>query len=147
MAKPGKIPDFRKIYPEASEEVIEVLKKTERKMQYQEFDLKTERTVSDWEDESVRIISSREDSLERLLEQDVQFGDNSTNVEENAIRNLEFRELHKALSLLTDDERYLIEQLYYYERTEQEIAEELGVYHNAIHKKKLLILRKLKSFL
>ena len=38
MAKPGKLPDFRKMYPEASEEVIEVLRETERKMQYQEYD-------------------------------------------------------------------------------------------------------------
>lgn len=40
MAKPYKIPDFRKMYPEASEEVIAVLRTTERKMQYQEYDLK-----------------------------------------------------------------------------------------------------------
>ena len=31
MAKPYKIPDFRKLYPEASEEVIAVLRTTERK--------------------------------------------------------------------------------------------------------------------
>ena len=36
MAKPYKIPDFKKLYPEASEEVIAVLRTTERKMQYQE---------------------------------------------------------------------------------------------------------------
>lgn len=47
MAKPYKIPDFRKLYPEASEEVIAVLRATERKMQYQEYDLKTERTIID----------------------------------------------------------------------------------------------------
>lgn len=28
MAKSGRIPDFRKMYPEASEEVIAVLKET-----------------------------------------------------------------------------------------------------------------------
>ena len=39
MAKPYKIPDFRKLYPKASEEVIAVLRTTERKMQYQEYDL------------------------------------------------------------------------------------------------------------
>ncbi len=38
MAKPGRLPDFWKMYPKASEEVIEVLRKTERKMQYQEWD-------------------------------------------------------------------------------------------------------------
>ena len=32
MARPGRLPDFRKMYPEASDEVIEVLKETERKM-------------------------------------------------------------------------------------------------------------------
>lgn len=37
MAKPYKIPDFKKLYPEASEEVIAVLRTTERKMQYQEI--------------------------------------------------------------------------------------------------------------
>lgn len=44
MAKPNKLPDFRKMYPEVSEEVITALRKGERKMQYQEFDLKAEIT-------------------------------------------------------------------------------------------------------
>ena len=87
MAKPYKIPDFRKLYPEASEEVIAVLRMTERKMQYQEYDLKTERTVIDQKTQTVRIIPSREDSYERLLEQEVQFeGENQT--EESVIRKL-----------------------------------------------------------
>ena len=73
MAKPYKIPDFRKLYPEASEEVIAVLRMTERKMQYQEYDLKTERTIIDHKTQTVRVIPSREDSYERLLELDVQF--------------------------------------------------------------------------
>ena len=45
MAKPYRIPDFRKMYPEASEEVIAVLRTTERKMQYQEYDLKSEQKI------------------------------------------------------------------------------------------------------
>lgn len=73
MAKPYKIPDFRKLYPEASEEVIAVLRTTERKMQYQEYDLKTERTIIDHKTQTVQVIPSREDSYERLLEQEVQF--------------------------------------------------------------------------
>lgn len=47
MAKPYKIPDFRKMYPEASEEVIAVLRTSERKMQYQEYDLKRARNIVD----------------------------------------------------------------------------------------------------
>ena len=42
MSKKCIMPDFRKMYPDASEEVIAVLRQTERKMQYQEYDLKSE---------------------------------------------------------------------------------------------------------
>lgn len=147
MARPGKIPDFRKLYPEASEEVIEVLRQTERKMQYQEYDLKLERLVINQEEKTVAVIPSREDSLERLMEQEVPFIEESANVEELILQRIEVEQLHKAISLLSDEERYLIEQLYFMERTEREMAKELGVYHNAVHKKKQLILKKLKKFL
>ena len=146
MAKPYKIPDFRKSYPEASEEVIAVLRTTERKMQYQEYDLKTERTVIDPKTQSIRVIPSREDSYERLLEQDVQFvGENQT--EEMVIQNMQVEQLYKALSLLSEDERYLIRQLFFEERTERDLAEELKIYHNAVHKRKNRILKKLKNIL
>lgn len=146
MAKPYKIPDFRKLYPEASEEVIAVLRMTERKMQYQEYDLKTERTVIDQKTQTVRIISSREDSYERLLEQEVQFeGENQT--EESVIRNMQLEQLYTALSLLSEDEQYLIRQLFFEERTERDLAEELKIYHNAVHKRKNRILKKLKNIL
>ena len=56
MAKPYRIPDFKKMYPEASEEVIAVLKTTERKMQYQEYDLKVEQTIIDEEKQTVIIV-------------------------------------------------------------------------------------------
>ena len=134
MAKPYKIPDFRKMYPEASEKVIAVLRTSERKMQYQEYDLKSEQTIIDQENQTVTIIPSREDSFERLVEQSVQFREETLSLDEWIIRRLEIEQLHKALNVLSDDERYLIIQLYFEERTEREVAEELGVYHNAVHK-------------
>ncbi|MFR5632708.1 MAG: RNA polymerase sigma factor [Monoglobales bacterium] len=147
MAKPYRIPDFRKMYPEASEEVIAVLRTTERKMQYQEYDLKSEQTIIDQENQTVTIIPSREDSYERLVEQSVQFREETLSLDEWIIRRLEIEQLHKALNVLSDDERYLIIQLYFEERTEREVAEELGVYHNAVHKQKMRILAKLKKIL
>ena len=68
MAKPYKIPDFRKMYPEASEEVIAVLRTSERKMQYQEYDLKRARNIVDPKTGEKMTIPSREDSYERLQE-------------------------------------------------------------------------------
>lgn len=146
MAKSYRMPDFKKIYPEASEEVIAVLRMTERKMQYQEYDLKTERTIIDYKTQTIRVIPSREDSYERLLEQEVQFeGENQT--EESVIQNMQLEQLYKALSLLSEDEQYLIRQLFFEERTERDLAEELKIYHNAVHKRKNRTLKKLKNIL
>ena len=146
MAKSYRMPDFRKLYPEASEEVIAVLRTTERKMQYQEYDLKTERTIIDYKTQTIRVIPSREDSYERLLEQEVQFeGENQT--EESVIQNMQLEQLYKALSLLSEDEQYLIRQLFFEERTERDLAEELKIYHNAVHKRKNRTLKKLKNIL
>lgn len=147
MADKYRIPDFQKLYPEASEEVIAVLKTTERKMQYQEYDLKVERTVLDEQEQCIRIIPSREDSYERLLELNVQFQENEDSVEEQVFKRLQSVQLYEALSLLSADEQDLIRQLFFLERTEREVAELLGVYHNAVHKRKLRILSKLKKIL
>lgn len=59
MAKPCRIPDFRKLYPEASEEVIAVLRTTERKMQYQEYDLKATQTVVDQDGQTVTMLRKK----------------------------------------------------------------------------------------
>ena len=147
MAKQYRIPDFKKMYPEASEEVIAVLRTTERKMQYQEYDLKVQRTIFDEQTNMIEIIPSREDSYERLQEQDVQFGEIGLGTEELVIQNLQFEQLHKAISMLSEDEQYLIKQLFFEERTERELAKELNIYHNAIHKRKNRILKKLKNIL
>lgn len=147
MAKPYRIPDYKKIYPEADEEVIAVLRRTERKMQYQEYDLKTERMVINQEEQTVTIISSREDSLERLIEQGMQFAEDTEDIGENVMRRHQYEQLHKALSLLSDDERDLIDRLFFRDQTEREVAAEIGICRNAIHKRKNRILEKLKKFL
>lgn len=147
MAGKYRIPDFRKLYPEASEEVIAVLRTTERKMQYQEYDLKVERTITDEQGQIVKVIPSREDSYERLLEQNVQFQKTAESVDEQVHRKMVYDRLHEALSLLSDDELDLIGQLFFLERTEREVAELMGIYHNAVHKRKLRILGKLKKIL
>lgn len=146
MAKAYRIPDYRKMYPEAGEEVISLLRTTERKMQYQEYDLKTEQTIISQEDQTITTIPSREDSLERRAEQEVQFAGEAESVEETVLRKLQYVQLHKALSLLPDDERELIDRLFFQGQTEREAAECMGIYRNAVHKRKNRILKKLKKF-
>lgn len=67
--------------------------------------------------------------------------------EEQALMNIQIQQLHKALSFLSEDERLLIQKIFFEERTEREIAAEMGIYHNAVHKRKERILRKLKNIL
>ena len=147
MAKPGRLPDFRKMYPEASEEVIEVLRETERKMQYQEYDLKAEQTIIDQNAQQIKTIPSREDSYERLIELDIQFLDDGEKVEDQVIQKIQCEMLHKALSFLSEEEEKLIRLLFFEERTEREVAEAMGIYRNAVHKQKKRILHKLKNIL
>lgn len=145
MANKYRVPNFRKLYPEADGEVIAVLETTERKLKYQTYDLKSERTVYDRDSRTARSIQSREDSYERLMEQGSQFQDYYPSAEEQAMQNIETEQLHKALSFLSAEDRDLILQLYFLERTEREVAEIMGVFHNAVHKRKLRILGKLKK--
>lgn len=146
MAKPGRLPDFRKMYPEASEEVIEVLKETERKMQYQEYDLKAEQTIIDHEAQQIRVIPSREDSYERLLEEHNLPADEQTDIETIVLSRMMRQQLHEAIRSLQEEERYLIIQLFYAERSERELAAELGLSQKAINKRRHKILEKLKNF-
>ena len=52
-----------------------------------------------------------------------------------------------ALAELTDDERSLIDSLFYQEKSEREIAGEIGISSITVHKRKHKILSKLRGIL
>lgn len=147
MAKPGRLPDFRKMYPEASDEVIEVLKETERRMQYQEYDLKAEQTIINQEAQQIRILPSREDSYERLLEEHSLPADEQADVETIVFSRMMRQQLHEALRNLQEEEQYLIVQLFFVDRSERELAAELGISQKAVNKRRHKILAKLRKIL
>lgn len=62
--------NYEKLYPgiEIPPEVLSVLRKGDRKEEYQEVDLKQERFVYDPETKTAHFIPGREDSYERLVE-------------------------------------------------------------------------------
>lgn len=145
MAKPYKIPDFRKMYPEVSEEVIAVLRTTERKMQYQEYDLKRARNIVDTKTGEMMTVPGREDSFERLQEMAVQFAEETKSVEKQILKKIEYEQLHKFISELSKEEQWLIHELYFEERTEREVAAELGLSQKAVNKRRQKILEKLRK--
>lgn len=133
---------------EVTEEVYRVYMQGDRKMRYFETDLKIERTVLDENGRIQQIIPSREDSLDRLVEDNArQFEDTRESVEDAVLRKLAEDDLRRALTKLTDEEYALVYALFYEGRTERDYAKELGVYPNAVHKKKQRILKKLREFL
>ena len=73
--------------------------------------------------------------------------DTAEPVDEQVIRKVMEDKLACCLSLLSEDEQELIRKLFYEGLTEREYAAEKGIYHNAVHKKKLRILEKLKKIL
>lgn len=147
MAEKYRIPNFRKMYPEASDQVIAVLRKSERQMQYQEYDIKTEVVKVSQKKKTITYIPSREDSLDRLHEIDQQFAADQPSVEDEVIRNLLHKNLYAALRLLTEDEHQLIRQLYFLGKTERELAELMALSQNAINKRRHSVLKKLRALL
>jgi len=68
-------------------------------------------------------------------------------VDEIVADKLLLDELLKALAELNEDERFLIDELFYKEKTEREIADSSNISHQAVHKKKNRILAKLEKLL
>lgn len=68
-------------------------------------------------------------------------------VEDIVLDKLLLDELLAALMMLTDDERSLLHELFYKEKSEREIAKEVGISSIAIHKRKHKIIIKLRRFL
>lgn len=133
---------------EVSEEVYQVYMQGDRKMRYFETDLKTERTILAEDGTVQRIIPSREDSLDRLIDDNArQFSDAGESVEDAVLRKLAEDELHRALEKLTDEEYALVYALFFEGKTERAYAKELDVAQVTVHKKKQRILKKLKEIL
>ena len=135
-------------FVEVTDEVYTAYMRGDRKMRYFENDLKCERPVYGSNGEIKRVIPSREDSLDRLMEENArQFAVNAESVEDVVLRKLTVDKLHTALLQLTKEERALIYALFYEEKTEREYAEQLGLYRNAVHVRKIKTLKKLKELL
>ena len=135
-------------YVEVTDEVYMAYTQSDRKMRYFENDLKTERFVLGKEGQVVKVIPSREDSLDRLMDENAQqFPGDEESVENTVLHKLEVDKLHTALAMLTPEEQALIQALFFEERSESEMAVELGISQPAVYKRKVKILKKLKLFL
>lgn len=135
-------------YIEVTNEVYIAYTKGQRKMKYFEKDLKVEHVFKDKNGNITGVIPSREDSLERLMnDNSIQFYDVSKSVECSAQINDDIENLHIAMQELTSEELNIIKMLFYDEMTERDTAKIRGISQAAVNKKKHRILKKLKKII
>ena len=146
MSKRIKI-NYRKKYPEASDVVIEVLEKSDRKMEYQQYDLKVERCHIDSLNRAVTYIPSREDSYERLMGENRQFVADQESVVDAAVNAILIEKMLSSLKLLTPQEQELISELFFVGKSEHQLAAETGIPRMTIHNRKRRILAQLKKLI
>lgn len=147
MAEFEKKINYRKKYPGLSNEILCVLEKSDRKMEYQQYDLKVERYRIDYAKGTVTYLPSREDSFERLLEENKQFADDAENVEDTAVNAVMIEKMLKCLKLLSPEEQELISELFFKGKSEHQLARQTGIAQRTIHDRKVKILGKLKKLL
>ena len=116
---------------EVSDEIYEYLTTSDRQMRYCDEDRKQSDWDIDMENEKATEIPSREDSLERLTDIGKEFADLTSDFREQAIKKVM---LDQVLTMLSDEEYYLITQLFYLQRTEQDLASELKKTQQNINK-------------
>lgn len=141
--------DYLKRYPELAErpDIVQILQRSDRKMKYAEVCRKRERFHYDPNKHLAVFHPSREDSLERMQEEQHQQFPDETNLEELILLRQDIRELRLALRQLDQAERYLLYLRYWQELSQAEISEKLAVSQQTVSYRERKILSKLKKFL
>ena len=92
-----------------------------------------------------RKETRRHQSLNLSLDNGCEFEDEDSSPEEKLIQNETYEELHKAISTLTKEQQWLINEVYFKGRSQIEIAKELGVSKVAICRRFERIFEKIKK--
>lgn len=142
-------PDYIKMYPCLKErkDILQALRQSDRKMKYIEVDLKRERHVVDEETQVVAVLPSREDSYERLTDENQRDFASDSNLEELVCRKDEVRRLRLALLQLNMPDRILIDGLYFEGLSEREYAKKHHQHYMTVHSHKVRILAFLKKIM
>ena len=147
MANYRKKINYRKLYPDASDEIIAVLETSDRKMEYQQYDLKVERSRKDPSTGTIRYIPSREDSYERLLEGNRQFAATEEAVEDAAVKAVLIEKMLSSVKMLSSEDQDLIAELFFEGKSKHQVSRETGIAQKTIHNRKVRILNRLKKLI
>ena len=122
---------------QVSGEVYREYYRAEDKERYFMGKLKKGRTKVNPETQELQYIPSRELSYELLMEQDWQFTAPDVSVEDMAVKAAMLEKLQAVLQNLSAEELALLNELFYLEKTEREVAGLYAVSQNTIHYRKM----------
>lgn len=143
-------PDYSKLYPGVTitPSVKRVLTGSDRKMKYFERDLKTDRRRENKQTGEVKITPAREDSLDRLVEDNnQQYALTEMSPEDALVERDDVERLHCALRQLEPEEYALIDALYYQGIPQKTLAEQFGITQQGISKRIKKVHVKIKKFM
>lgn len=142
-------PDYIKMYPCLKErrDILQVLRQSDRKMKYIEVELKQERCIVDQARQAAIFQSSREDSYERLTDENGQEFAADGDLEELVCRKDETDRLYLALLQLDELDRALIDALYFEGLSEREYARTHCQHYMTVHSRKVRVLAHLKKIM
>lgn len=129
---------MKKIKYEINGTFVEIEVSDEFARQYEQIEMEEKRVN--------RKETRRHQSLEMLIESGFQIADQKSDIEEKTFHNDDIRQLRYALETLTVDQKWLIEQVYFLDRKQSEIAAELGINPVAVWNRLQKIYNKIKKF-
>ncbi len=128
-----------------SEEIYKEYYRMKRRERYMEQDIKVGRIAVDPDAETIDYIPSKEDSINRLMDQGVDFKDEQM-IEDILCDKATLIILQEAMAELNQKVQELIQSLYYKDLTLREVAKEENISHVAVVKPHKKVLDKLKKY-
>lgn len=129
---------MKRIKYEINGKVIDIEVTDEFAAQYEQIEANEKRVN--------RKETCRHQSLDALVESGFQIADPGSDIEANLIIQNNIDLLRRALAALTSDQKWLVEQVFYYGRKQSEIAAELGIDATSIRDRLRVIYKKIKNF-
>ncbi len=129
---------MKRIKYEINGKVIDIEVTDEFVAQYEQIEAKEKRVN--------RKETRRHQSLDALVESGFQIADQGSDIEANLIMQNNIDLLRRAFAALTNDQKWLVEQVFYYGRKQSEIAAELGIDVTSIRDRLRVIYKQIKNF-
>ncbi|MGO1368546.1 sigma factor-like helix-turn-helix DNA-binding protein [Senegalia sp. (in: firmicutes)] len=127
-----------------TEELYKEYYRMDRRRRYLEDDVKAGSIDIDMEKEKVTFNPNKEDSYDRLKDEGVQF-ENIQAVEDIVFDKATLLILTEALKELDEEEKQIIDSLYYDKLSARKTGEKIGRSHQTVGKKRDKALQKLKK--